>query len=236
MQDLSTWSYHYDTQEDGRPMRANLVYTAYINPERSQMCMEFIRQPDYHDKEVENERWTDEMLLERFNREIKFQAKAKELGIPALDVLSIDYANRRIFIEWYDTDFYTIGQRTGGYDNALPGWRDQWLSIMEGLWKNNMYKISLHPNSFAIKNNQLVAFNWFFTYNSEEPPMSLKELSAQISTERMDKLQPVMDMYHVNVDTLIPVTTLQSIALTVFKSNYPGDLMDKAKQMLNETL
>ena len=236
MQDLSNWTYHYDVQQDGRPMRANLVYTAYINPERNQLCMEFIRQPDYHNNDIENERWTDDMLEERFRREIKYQVKAKANNIPTLDIIDIDYANRRIFIEWYDTDFYTLGQRANGYDNVLPGWEDQWLNIMTQLWANDMYKISLHPNSFAIKNNTLVAFNWFFTYNKEEPAMSLKELSAQISTERMDKLQPVMDMYNVTVDTLIPVTTLQAIALTVFKTNYPHDLMDTAKTLLDKTV
>jgi hypothetical protein len=167
--------------------------------------MEFIRQPDYHDKDVENERWTEDMLEERFHREIKFHNTAKAHGVPTLDILDIDYENRRIFIEWFDTDFYTLGQRAGSYDTLLPGWDEQWLNIMTMLWHHDMYKISLHPNSFAIKNNKLVAFNWFFTYSSEEPEMTLKELSAQISTERMDKLQPVMDMYNVTVDTLIPV-------------------------------
>ena len=236
MQDLSTWTYHYDTQENGQPMRSNLVYTALINPERTQMCMEFIRHPEYHNKDVENERWTDSMLEERFRREIKFHTLAKSLGIPTLDILDIDYPNRRIFIEWFDNDFYSLGQRAGSYDKLLPGWDEQWLNIMSTLWNNNMYKISLHPNSFAIKNNKLVAFNWFFTFNGDEQPLTLKELSAQISTERMDKLQPVMDMYDVTVDTLIPVATLQAIALTVFKSNYPHNLMDNAKTLLDESL
>lgn len=222
------WDFHYDVKNDGTPMRSNLVYTPRVNSDRTIFCMDFNRDFNFHNKPEENKLWTDDMLLERFNRELKFHDMAKSCGIPVLEILEVDYSNRRIFTEWYDTDFFMLGYKNQGFDNVLPDWREQWLNIMETLWKNNILKISLHPNSFAVKNGKLVAFNWFFTFENNEMDTSLLNYLPQISTERFEKLEPILKKFNITKSGPLKLRTMQELALNVFVSNYPKELMDEA--------
>ena len=230
--DLSNWDYHYDVKEDGYPMRSNLVYTPRLNPDKTIMCMDFTRDLQFHDKPHENKLWTQEMLVERFNRELKFHQLAKDAGIPVLEILEVDHANRRIFIEWYDTDFFMLG-RPSGFDSVLSDWKSQWLNIMEKIWHAGLFKISLHPNSFAVKEGKLCAFNWFFTFEKTEEDKTLREYLPQISTERFEKLEPFLKQFNVSLDSPLPVKTMQEIALLVFVSNYPKELLDEARSVLS---
>lgn len=229
---LADWDYHYDVTEVGYPMRANLVYTPLINPERTILCMDFTRDFNFHDKPQENKLWTEEMMVERFNREVKFIELAEKAGIPVLKVLEIDHSARRIFVEWNDTDFYMQGRNSGGFDKVLPDWKTQWLDIMEKMWRAGMYKISLHPNSFIAINGKLHAFNWFFTFENTEPDTTLRTYLPQISTERFEKLEPFLKQFEVTLDNPLSYRKMQELALNVFVSNYPKDLLDEAINLL----
>ena len=95
-----------------------------------------------------------------------------------------------------------------------------------------MYKISLHPNSFIAINGKLHAFNWFFTFENTEPDTTLRTYLPQISTERFEKLEPFLKQFEVTLDNPLSYRKMQELALNVFVSNYPKDLLDEAINLL----
>ena len=224
MLDLSNWSYYKNLEGDiageHEWVRANLVYTPYVSPDGNVFCMSFNRDPNYHIHEIENKDWTEELLEDRFRKELEFHQKASRV-LPTLKILDIDYENRRIFLEWFGDDFYMQGLKSGGYDNVLPNWKDQWVNLIKNMWDLGIYKISLHPNSWVAHNGILYPFNWFFCYNESDPSITVRSLLIQISEGRQEKLNGV------DLDTPYTPRQAQYIAFNSFRNNYPEDLIER---------
>jgi len=231
MQDISNWSYYYNTEDNewGREqVRANLVYTPRVSPDKSTFCLDFNRDRQYHCFADENRDWNEFELDSRFKREVKAYELA-HLYMPTLAIKDVDYTNRRVFIEWHGDDFYMQGfNQEGNYDKVCSDWKAQWLSLFKVMQNRGLYKISLHPNSFVVHKDVLIPFNWFFTYEKSEPLVTFRSLLIQISAGRQDKLNSVLDTYGVTLDTPLELNALQRIALNSFRSNYPSDLIDEA--------
>jgi hypothetical protein len=223
--DLKNWNMYYNKDKDGE-IRANLVYTPLVSPDKKTLCMDFNRYPEYHQWPEENALWTEELLTERFNREVKFNSLASSF-IATIPIVDIDKKNRRIFLDWYGDDFYMQGFNNGGYDNVLPNWKEQWIDSIRIMQKNNVFKISLHPNSWVVKDQKLIPFNWFFTYELNEPALTIRSLLIQISPSRQEKLEEILSQSGIDIDTKYNVDFLQKIAFYSFRSNYPKDLIDE---------
>lgn len=218
---FSKWDYLYNW--DGEHWhRANLVYTPYISPDKTTLCMSFNRDKNYHTDIEENEKWTEEMLTERFEREIKFHSIAKSFYMPTLKILDVNIDNRHIFLEWHGADFHTQG-----FD-VLSDWKEQWLLRLKEMWTIGIFKYSLHPNSWVAHDGVLIPFNWFFSFNRNEPKITIKDFLIQISSERQEKLEQVLHAMGMNLDIPYDVVTLQKLALNSFRTNYPQDLINQA--------
>ena len=219
--DFSKWDYLYNW--DGEYWhRANLVYTPYVSPDKSTLCMSFNRNKNYHTDIEENKKWTEEMLTERFEREIKFHSMAKSFYIPTLKIRDVNVDNREIFLEWHGADFHTQG-----FD-VLPDWKDQWLLRLKEMWTIGIFKYSLHPNSWVAHDGVLIPFNWFFSFSRNDPNITIKDFLIQISSERQEKLEQVLHAMGMDLDTPYDVNTLQKLALNSFRTNYPQDLINQA--------
>lgn len=229
--DISNWDYYYNIEDNeyGREnVRANLVYTPRVSPDKKTFCMDFTRDINYHNVPEENVLWTDDELTKRFNREIKSHGLVKH-NMPTLAIRDVDVDKRRIFIEWHGDDLCVQAFPHGGdFSKVLPDWREQWLSMFKTMMNLDLYKISLHPNSFVAHNGVLIPFNWFFTYERYEPKVRFRDLMMQISSQRQSKLGIFLDHYGVTLDTPLDLSMLQTIALNSFRSNYPKDLIDEA--------
>ena len=225
---LSNWSYLYNW--DGSQWhRANLVYTPYISPDKKTLCMRFLRDPCYHLNVEENSSWTDQMLFDRFDREVRFHSLASTV-MPTLPLLDIDYATHSLFFSWPGQDFYMQGINQGGYDNVLPNWQEQWIKRLQSMWQIGILKFSLHPNSWVVVNGELVPFNWFFCFNQNEPPISIRSVLIQISDTRQEKLQQLLATMQLDIDREYPIDFLQTLCFYSFKSNYPSELIDNILQ------
>jgi hypothetical protein len=215
------WDFYYNFEGENA-VRANLVYTPYISPDKKTFCMSFNRNPAYHQ---DNTQWTDDMLIDRFNREIKFHNIASS-HMPTIPIIDIDYKNKNIFLEWYNDDFYMEGLKNNGYDNVLVDWKSQWKILIKKMQYIGIIKFSLHPNSWVVKDSTLIPFNWFFSYMYDEPPIDIKSLLVQISDTRQEKLNDVLLKLGMDVNTKYNVNTLQKVCFNSFRSNYPQDLID----------
>ena len=231
MFDISQWNYYYNI-EDTELVRANLVYTPYVSPDKKIFCMSFNRDIGYHTDIDENNLWTEELLIDRFEREILFHSKASTI-MPVLDVIFIDRDNRRIFLEWHGDDFLMQGIREGSYEQLLPNWQEQWTTLLHKMWSIGIYKISLHPNSWTVHNGILIPFNWFFCFDINEPHVTIRSLLVQISAGRQEKLAAVLESNNIDLDRLMAPMSLQQIAFNSFRHNYPHDLIDNILNDLN---
>ena len=216
---ISDWNYYYNL-EGQENVRANLVYTPYVSPDNSTFCMSFNRDLGYHKKENENVLWTEDLLTDRFLKEIKFHSLANTT-IPTLNIKDVDYTDRKIFLEWHGDDFFMQGLKSGGYNNVLPDWQEQWVTLIAKMRAADIFKISLHPNSWVAYQETLVPFNWFFCYQENDTPITLRSLLLQISSGRQEKLGSL------DLDELQSPRQLQQIAFNSFRHNYPAELFEK---------
>lgn len=221
---ITDWNLYYNL-EGTEYVRANLVYTPYVSPDNTTFCMSFNRDCAYHKNENENILWSEELLTDRFLKEIKFHAQAAA-KIPTLTVKDIDYLERKIFLEWHGNDFYMQGLTAGGYDKVLPNWQAQWVDLIKKMRSTDIFKISLHPNSWVAHQGTLIPFNWFFCYTENETPITLRSLLIQISAGRQDKLGSL------DLDLPRSPRELQEIAFNSFRHNYPADLINEALTLL----
>jgi hypothetical protein len=223
--DISTWNLYWNRDYGGQ-IRANLVYTPYVSPDSKTLCMSFNRDPAYHSNLEENQQWSENDLTDRFEKEIKFHNLASE-SIPTLDIIDIDFDNRQVFIEWNGPDFYMLGLETP-YDQILPNWKEQWLTTISKLKAMNISKFSLHPNSWVIKDDTLIPFNWFFCYHRDDVGITIRSLLKQISDSRQEKLAAVLEGMGLNLDIECKAQDLEKVCFNSFRENYPADLIEKA--------
>ncbi len=214
---FNDWKYLYNW--DGKNWhRANLVYTPYISPDGNTLCMSFNRDINYHTNLAENELWTDQLLNDRFSREIKFHSMAKAAGIPTLNIIDVDLGKRLISFEWHGADFYTQG-----FD-SLDNWQNQWLERITQMWNAGIYKFSLHPNSWVAHEGTLIPFNWFFCFTKDES-IVIRDFLIQISYERQEKMEQFLKSLNLDLDKAYDPIGLQILAFLSFKSNYPDELI-----------
>lgn len=224
MVNLKSWNYYYNL-EGSEEVRANLVYTPYISPDKKTLCMSFNRDVGYHKYDYENVNWTDLLLDDRFNREVLFHSRASKV-MPTLDLIDIDATNRNLYFKWYGDDFYMQGLSAGGYDKVLFDWQQQWQDRVTSMWNAGFVKCSLHPNSWVAVDGTLIPFNWFFCYDTKEEGITIKSLLVQISNQRQDKLFKVLENNGVDINYPYSSKELQRVAFDSFRSNYPAELID----------
>ena len=221
---MTNWDYYWN-EEPGDRFRANLVYTAYISGDRKTLCMSFNRDVNYHSNLEENTLWTEELLAERFQRELKFYNKVAG-KIPVAELLDIDENNRKIYIKFPGDDFYMMGYKSS-YDQVLPNWREQITERFKEMWSLGILKFSMHPNSWIVYEDGILRpINWFFTFEEGEPEKSISEYLIQLSDSRQDKLRPLLEKFNIDIEKKYQLWDLQNICFESFRHNYPSELID----------
>lgn len=222
--DVTNWDLYWNI-EGTDCYRANLVYTAYRSPDKKHFCQWFIRDIRYHNDNDENSLWTEQLLEDRFRKEIKFHAVASQ-SMPTLKIVEIDELQRKIIYEWPGDDFFMQSIYAGSREAVLPNWKEQWVELIEKMWQSNITKLSLHPNSWTVDNGVLIPFNWFYCYDTDTGTDSFSNMSIQISSGRKENLYPILEKFNIDWDKEYPVKDLQLIAFNSFRNNYPKELID----------
>jgi len=135
------------------------------------------------------------------------------------------------FPEWTGNDF--LMQRMEN-NNILPNWQDQWLTLLTAMWDNNIAKISIHPNSWTVKDGQFIPLNWFFCYPLDGEKIKINSIMMQISAQRKDKLASALAGLGFDLNTPYTIKEIQTVALNSFRANYPAELIDKALNVLQK--
>ena len=117
------------------------------------------------------------------------------------------------------------------YDDILPDWQEQMLEIFKAHKTLGIYKYSLHPSSYFIVDGKLKSINYFFCYKDFEPQISIRSVLSHISEDRQHDLFSKIDSMGISLDIPTSFSNLQMLAFESFKTNFPIDFMDRAKQL-----
>lgn len=234
MTDITNWDYYYNLENNEwglESVRANLVYSPRVSPDKKTFCLDFNRDLGYHHKPEWNLKWNDDELQNRFENEIHYNLRAKKY-MPVLEIKDVDYKNRRVFTEWTGDDFLMQSWEKG-YDVVLPDWKEQWKQLVTNMWDAGFAKCSLHPNSWTVKDGVLIPFNWFFCYDFTNKPTTIRSFLIQVSDQRLEKMNVVLKQDGLDIDTPYSIKTIQKLILNSFRSNYDKELIDEMQGKLD---
>jgi len=225
------YNYYYNTIPEAGKVRNNLIYTSLINEDRTVFVKWFHNDSEYH--MGMNEVVDPKLMESKWERELKYITLMNDFypeHIPV--ILDINLSEKKIYFQIEGADFWQQHyDRNCSYEQVLPDWEDQMLDIIQSHKNLDLYKYSMHPSSYFVVNGKLKSINYFFTYHKNEPHVTIEEFKTHISLERRSKLEKIMLEKNLNWQSKVPFSDLQNLCFESFRSNYPDNFIERAKQI-----
>ena len=222
------YEYYYNNVPGKGLCRNNLIYTSLISDDQQQFCQWYYNDEGYHGGH--NQVVDPSLMDEKFEREIKYLRLMREEYPQHVPAFEIDYEFRKVYLEIDGPDMWELAGCVGtDYSKVLPDWDTQMLEIIQAHKDLGLTKYSLHPSSYFIVDGKLKSMNYFFTYDSSDADISLRSVMSHISEERQADLFPKMEAAGINVDEVTQHQKIQLLAFDSFKTNFPNEVMEKAK-------
>jgi len=225
------YEYYYNNVPGKGACRNNLIYTSLVNKDKTVFQKWYYNDTEYH--KGQNQIVDKALMTEKWQREMHFLHNM-EYFYPDMvpEILEVSVPERKIYLKIDGVDFWQQSLDTGkSFDELLPDWKEQMLAIFRAYKKLGWYKFSLHPSSYFIVDGKLKSINYFFTFNQEDPPISLRSVMSHISEDRQADLFPKMEAMGIDVDAPTPLKDIQLLAFESFKTDFPSDFMDEAKRI-----
>lgn len=211
--------------------RNNLIYTSLVSEDKKTFCQWFYNDGEYH--KGKNEVVDPALMQEKWNREIKYITLVAE-KFPEIvpEIQDIDHVNRKLYLKIDGVDFWQRSEYdVEKYDKVLPNWKEQKLNIIRKHKSLDLFKYSMHPSSYFIVDGQLKSFNYFFVYAKEEGPISLNAHKSHIYSDRQKLMQQYVESLGISWNDPEPLDVLQRLCFDSFRTNYPADFIDQAKEI-----
>lgn len=219
------YNFYYNQLPNGEHWRNNLIYTSLISNDQKTFIQWYCNDTDYH--QGQNQVVDPNLMDEKFYREVRFLSEMSN-NYPDLvpTILEIDISARKIYLEIDGVDFW---QRQ--LDNtAIPhDWQDQMINIIQAHHNLGWYKYSMHPSSYFVVNNQLKSINYFFTYSSNEGPISIAAHQSHLSDGRKATLRKQAQAAGLDWNASYPLDVLEQLCWESFRDMYPGEFIERAK-------
>lgn len=222
------YEYYYNNVPEYGLCRNNLIYTSLISQDKKVFVQHYVNDSEYHrglnqvDPDKMTEKWARELI---FLNHMNLYAPEY---IP--EILDVDILNKKIYLKIDGVDFWErAGCKTENYDQVLPDWQEQMLSILKKHRELGLYKYSLHPSSYFIVDGQLKSINYFFAYMFDEDPITINSILSHVSDARQIELKKQSEL--LDIDWAVP-TALKDIQLLAFESfsnNYPAEFINRAR-------
>jgi hypothetical protein len=225
------FEYYYNNVPGKGLCRNNLIYTSLVNRDKTIFCQHYVNDTDYH--KGQNQVIDSALMEEKWLREVNYITQMRN-KYPNLvpEITLIDLLQHKIFLKIQGVDFWQqMLDNNCTYDDILPNWQEQMLDIFKAHRALGIYKYSLHPSSYFIVDGQLKSINYFFCYNNSSAPISLRSVMSHISEDRQADLFPKMIALGIDVDAPTQHDQIQQLAFESFKTNFPEDFIEKAKQI-----
>ena len=115
------------------------------------------------------------------------------------------------------------------FDTVLPNWQEQMLDIIKAHHDRGWYKYSMHPSSYFVVDGKLKSINYFFTYSSNEGPISIESHASHIYSTRQDEMRKHIDSMGISWTDPQPLDLLEQLCWESFRKNYPAEFIERAK-------
>ena len=146
---ITSWDYYYKINKNGERLESNLLYTPYINPKKTIMCMHYAQNLDYQPYKI----IPNDTLEFFFNREVRFLHELKDFNFTP-KIYDINKKEKKIYIEFPgETLSQIVFDPNRSLDEECPDWKEQLYNIMKSLKDNKYYKVALYPHCFFITDN-----------------------------------------------------------------------------------
>ena len=229
------FEYYYNQAPGETPWRNNLIYTSLISEDKKVFVQHYVNDIEYH--KGMNEVVDPELMKEKWSRELCYLTHMSTY-YPDLvpKILDIDLREKKIYLEIDGVDLWQrqLDNNSCSFDNIVPDWQEQMLNIFRAHKDLDMWKYSLHPSSYFIVDGKLKSINYFFTYSSNEGPITIRDHLSHISQGRRAAMKEKTDVMGIDWDEPQSLQTMQMLAFESFRTNFPDDFIEKAKAIFND--
>ena len=202
-----------------------------ISEDKKVFCQWYYNDTEYH--RGQNQVVDIDKMEEKWLREVHYLTHMRN-NFPDLipKIISIDLDNKKIYLEIDGPDFWEMaGCNLENYDKVLPDWQDQMLNIISSHKKLNIHKYSMHPSSYFVVGGKLKSINYFFTYSSNEPNISIADVESHISTTRQDEMRKHLTELGIEWTQPQPWVMFDRLCWESFRTNYPENFIEKVKKI-----
>jgi hypothetical protein len=188
---------------------------------------------EYH--KGQNQVIDPKLMNDKFHRELHFlhnMAHHNPELVPK--ILDVNIPEQKIYLEVTGSDFWEqAGCDIVNYDKVLPNWQEQMLAIIKAHHARGWYKYSMHPSSYFIVDGKLKSINYFFTYSSNEGPISIADHASHIYSTRQDEMKKYITDLGISWDDPHPLPLMEKLCWNSFRTNYPAEFINKVLAILN---
>lgn len=223
------FNYYYNQIPGETPWRNNLIYTSLISDDQKTFCMWYHNDSEYH--KGQNQVVDPAKMEEKWLREINYITQMRN-AYPDLipKITKIDLEARKLYLEIDGPDFWQRSLDANcSFDNIVPDWQDQIVNIIKAHKSLGLHKYSMHPSSYFVVDGKLKSINYFFTYNKNEPYISIKDVESHIYSTRQDEMRKHLDSLGIEWDKPQSWETLDLLCWESFRTNYPADFIERIK-------
>lgn len=228
MTDTNNWGYYYKLNNNGQPHSSNLLYTPRVNPEQTVMCMHYCIDPVY--RSDEDTQVNEELIQWFFEREVRFLNQFSNLKTTP-EVYEVDYANRKVFIEWNkETLSQILFTPDRNLDKELPNWQEQIRDFLIATKENKFWKMALYPHCFYIaKDSTLKTIDHYSVVPFEEQFIERKIIEGVIGKHGAYRFDASTDdkgfidfkkFFEITVTKHLSMTWPNSVFANVFEEIY----------------
>jgi len=225
----NNFSYYYNQVPGEEPWRNNLIYSSLISDDKKTFVQWYKNDSEYH--KGQNQVVDQNLMDAKWEREMHFlhnMAYHNPDMVP--EILEVNVPERKIYLRIDGPDFWQQSlDRNCSFDEILPDWQEQMLAIIKAHHDRGWYKYSMHPSSYFIVNGKLKSINYFFTYSSNEGPISIADHQSHLSDSRKAELRKHTDAMRIDWEEKQPLELLEQLCWESFRTNYPDEFIERAK-------
>lgn len=218
--------YYYNDVPGVGKCRNNLIYTSLISDDNKVFVQWYHNDTEYH--KGHNEVVDPSKMQEKWERELKY-LQLMHGAFPDLvpKILDIDRANKKIYLEIDGPDFWQrANYSVENYDSVLPDWREQMINIIKAHQSLGLHKYSMHPSSYFVVDGRLKSINYFFTYNKNEPNITISEVESHIHENRRVEMRKHLSSLGIDWDKQQPWEVFDKLCWESFRPNYSTDFIE----------
>lgn len=226
------FEYYYNNVPGESPSRNNLIYTSLISKDKKTFCQWYHNDSEYH--QGKNQVVDPLLMQEKWLREVNYLTQMRN-AFPDLvpKIINIELDKQRLFLEIEGPDFWEqAGCNKANFDKVLPDWQEQMLDIIRAHKSLGLHKYSMHPSSYFVVDGRLKSINYFFTYRTTEPWVTIQDVESHIHSNRQVEMRKHLDRLGIEWNTPQPWEVMDQLCWESFRTNYPEDFIERVKECI----